>query len=65
VVLCNFAKNYAFIFQDEAQGVYWNNAHATTHPFAIYIKKSDALHTGHEIPVTDCMRHDSISIHTF
>jgi hypothetical protein len=35
VVLCNFAENYSFVLQDEAQGFHWNNAQATIHPFVI------------------------------
>jgi hypothetical protein len=48
IVLCNFAENYSFVLQGEAQGFHWNNAQATIHPFVIYFKKSDALNTGHE-----------------
>jgi hypothetical protein len=42
VVLCNFAENYSFVFQDGAQGFHWNSAQAAIHPFVIYFKKSDA-----------------------
>jgi hypothetical protein len=45
VVLCDIAENSSSILQDEAQGFDWNNAHATIHPFVIYFKISDALHT--------------------
>jgi hypothetical protein len=48
VVLCDFAENYSFILQDEAQGFHWNSAQATIHPFVIYFKKSSALNTEHE-----------------
>jgi hypothetical protein len=48
LVLCDFAENYSFVLQDEAQGFSWNNAQATIHPFVIYFKKSDALNTEHE-----------------
>jgi hypothetical protein len=48
VVLCDFAENYSFILQDEAQGFHWNNAQATIHPFVIYFKKADILNTEHE-----------------
>jgi hypothetical protein len=67
VVLCDFAENYSFVLQDEAQGFHWNNAPATIHPFVIYFKKSDALNTEHEnlVIISDCLRHDSILVHTF
>jgi hypothetical protein len=48
VVLRDFAENYSFVFQDEAQGFSWNNAQATIYPFVIYFKKTDALNTEHE-----------------
>jgi hypothetical protein len=48
VVLCDFAENYSFVLQDEAQGFHWNNAQAIIHPFVIYFKKSDVLNTEHE-----------------
>jgi hypothetical protein len=67
VVLCDFAENYSFVLQDEAQGFRWNNAQTTIHPFVIYFKKSDALNTEHEnlVMVSDCLKHDSILLHTF
>jgi hypothetical protein len=37
VVLCDFAENYSFILQDEAQGSHWNNAQATIHPLVVYL----------------------------
>jgi hypothetical protein len=67
VVLCNFPENYSFVLQDEAQGFHWNNAQGTIHTFVIYFKKSDALNTEHEnlVMIPDCLRHDSILVHTF
>jgi hypothetical protein len=67
VVLCDFAENYSFILQDEAQGFHWNNAHATIHPFVIYFKISDALNSEHEnlVMMSNCLKHDSILVHTF
>jgi hypothetical protein len=67
VVLCDFAENYTLVLQDEAQGFHWNNAQATIHPFVIYFKKSDALNTELEnlLMIPDCLKHDSILVHTF
>jgi hypothetical protein len=49
------------------QGFHWNNAQATIHPFVIYVKKSDALNTGHEnlVMISDGLKHDSIFLYTF
>jgi hypothetical protein len=44
-VICNlpdFAENYSFVLQDEAEGFHWNNAQATIRLFVIYSKKSVA-----------------------
>jgi hypothetical protein len=67
VVLCDFAENYSFVLQDEAQGFHWNNAQATIHPFVMYLKKSDVLNTEHEnlVMIPDCLTHDSYLVHTF
>jgi hypothetical protein len=67
VVLCDFTENYSFILQVEAQGFHWNNAQAAIHSFVIYFKESDALNTEHENPVmiSDCLKHESIFVHTF
>jgi hypothetical protein len=67
VVLCDFAENYYFVLQDEAQGFHWNNAQTTIHPFVIYFKKSDVLNTEHEnlVIIPNCLKHDSILVHTF
>jgi hypothetical protein len=67
VVLCDFTEHYSFVLQDGAQGFHWNNAQATIHPFVIYFKKSDALNTEHEniLMIPDCLKHDSILVHTF
>jgi hypothetical protein len=66
VVLCDLAENYCFVLQDEAQGIHWNNAPATIHPFVIYFNKSDALNTENEnlVMMSDCLKHDSIFAHT-
>jgi hypothetical protein len=67
MILCNFAENYSFVLQDEVQGFHWNNAQATIHPFVIYFRKSDTLNTEHEnlVTISDCLKHDSILVHTF
>jgi hypothetical protein len=61
------AENCSFVLQDGAQGFHWNNAQTTIHPFVIYFKKSDALNTEYEnlVMIPDCLKHDSILVHTF
>jgi hypothetical protein len=67
VVLCDFAENYSFVLQDEAQGFHWNSSQATIHPYVIYFKKSDALNTEHEnlVMISDYLKHDSVLVDTF
>jgi hypothetical protein len=38
VVSLDFAENYGFIIQDEAQFFYWNNDQATIFPVAVHYK---------------------------
>ena len=35
----------SYMVQDAVQGFHWNNSLATLHPFAIYFKNDDALHS--------------------
>ena len=37
-VTADFAENYSFILQDEAQGFHWNNSQATIHPLLYIIQ---------------------------
>jgi hypothetical protein len=67
VVLCDFAVNYSFVLQDEAQGFHWNNAQATIHPYIcnlfqeIRCFKYRAWESSNDIR----LNHDSILVHTF
>ena len=40
LVVCDFAENYSFVMQDEAQSFHWNNAQATLHPFVCYYREA-------------------------
>jgi hypothetical protein len=67
VVLCNFAENFSFILQDEAQGFRWSSAQAAIHPFVTYFKKSHALNADHKylVMISNCLKHDSVLVRTF
>jgi hypothetical protein len=67
VVLCDFAENCSFILQDEAQGPHWNSAQATVHPCITYFEKSVACKREEEDlgMISDCLKHDSVLVHTF
>jgi hypothetical protein len=67
IVLCDFAENYSFMLQGEAQGFHWNNTHATLHPSVIYFQESPIDKLSHTIVViiSDCLTHDSTAVHPF
>jgi hypothetical protein len=61
IVLCDFAENYSFIKQDEAQGFHLNSAHVTFHPFASYFQESPM----HELSHTSLIIiYDSLALDT-
>ena len=65
LVIGDFAENYSFVLQDEAQGFHWNNAQATLHPFVCYYKENDELKHISFVIISDCLIHDAVAIHLF
>ena len=65
VVLLDCAENYSFLVQDAIQGHHWNNSQATLHPFTVYYMKDNTLKTLSICVISDCMQHDSITVHVF
>ena len=45
IILLDFAENYSYIVQDGVQEFHWNNSQATLHPFVIYFKNDDGIHS--------------------
>lgn len=71
VVTCDFAENYSFVLQDEAQGFHWNNSMATVHPFVIYFKERNQ-ETGKQelvnwsfVFISYCLAHNTVLVHAF
>ena len=65
-VITDFAENYSFILQDEAQGFQWNNSQASIHPFVIYYTESSGeLHQLSFVVISDCLHHDTVAIYVF
>ncbi|CAH0391660.1 unnamed protein product [Bemisia tabaci] len=64
-VVLDFAENYSFILQDEIQGFHWNNDQATIHPFVAYYRHEETLQHISYIIISDCLRHDAVSVHLF
>lgn len=65
IVVCDFAENYSFVFQNAAQGFHWNNAQAKIHPFVIYFKEEETLQHLSLVIISDCMTHDTVAVHLF
>lgn len=65
VITCNFAENYSFVLQDEAQGFHWNNSMATVHPFVVYFKEinkdTGKLELAYisSVFISDCLTHNT------
>lgn len=70
IVTCDFAENYSFVLQDEAQGFHWNNSMATVHPMVVYYIDKD-METGKQVVhksfvfISDCLAHNTVLVHVF
>ncbi|XP_037033164.1 uncharacterized protein LOC119072128 [Bradysia coprophila] len=62
----DFAENFSFVIQNEAQGYHWARKQATVHPFVIYYKneKNELAHLNYVI-ISDCLKHDSVAVYLF
>lgn len=65
LVSFDFAENYAFVLQDEAQSFHWNNDQATIFPIAVYYKTSDGLKFKSIVCVSENLKHDTVAVHLF
>lgn len=71
VITCDFAENYSFVLQDEAQGFHWNNSMATVHPFVVYFKEVNPKTGQPELVhrsfvfISDCLTHNTVLVHAF
>lgn len=66
IIWGDFSENFSFVLQNEAQGYYWAKKQATIHPFIIYYKNSDneLKHLSYVI-ISECLKHDSVSVYLF
>ena len=65
IILMDFSENYSFVVQDAVQGFYWENSQTTLHPFVGYYKLNGILKNTCYCVISDCMHHDTISVHVF
>ncbi|CAL4228697.1 unnamed protein product, partial [Meganyctiphanes norvegica] len=48
IIIGDFAENYSFVVQDEAQGFHWENSQCTVHQFVVYFKDLKSNKTKHD-----------------
>lgn len=65
IVHGDFAENYSFVLQDEAQSYHWTSSYATVHPFVIYYKKNGELEHLNYVVISDCLEHNTIAVYVF
>ena len=65
IILSDFAENYSFVVQDAVQGHHWDNSQATLHPFAVYHNDSGKVKCLSMCVISDCLRHDTTTVHAF
>ena len=44
---------------------HWDNSQATLHPFVAYYRKDGELHHISMCVVSNCLKHDTITVHKF
>ena len=65
VILGDFAENYSSIIQNEVQAHYFNKNQSTLHPFVVYYKEQGELKSKSVVIISDCLTHDSWTVHYF
>lgn len=61
----DFAGNYPFIVQNAAPGFHWNNDSATVYNIVIYFKKNNKIEHRSLVIISDCLKHDAVSVYAF
>ena len=66
-VTLDFSENFAFAVREAVQGFHWNNNQATVHPFVIYYinKRTNEIKHLSYVGISDCLNHDTITVHMF
>ncbi len=65
LVIGDFAENFSFVVQDEAQSFHWNNSSVTIHPFVYYFKENNQLENGNYALISNCNTHDTVAVYVF
>ena len=65
LVLLDCSEDCSFVLQEAAQGFHWNNAQATIHPVVCcYLRNNTLQHISYVI-ISDCVKHDTVSVPLF
>jgi hypothetical protein len=62
LILMDFAENYAYVFQNEPQSVYYRKPQATIHPVFIYYRIDGEIKTQMFCAVSDDSEHDVVFV---
>ena len=65
IILGDFSENYSMILQDEIQSHHFQKGQATIHPFVAYWKEENDLKHASYAEISDCLSHDTVSVHLF
>lgn len=67
LVKVDFAMNYNFVFQNEAQSAHWNRKQATLHPFYVmyFCESEQKLKNVTYVAISDHLLHNTITFYAF
>lgn len=65
IITGDFSENYSMVLQDEIQSHHFQKGQATIHPFVAYWKEGDELKHTSYAEISDCLTHDTVSVHLF
>ena len=65
LVIGDFAENFSFVVQDEAQSFHWNKSSAAIHPFLYFYKETGLVKHGNFVLISNCNTHDTVAAHVF
>lgn len=65
IITLDFAENYEFIVQEAVQAFHWNNNQATLFPIVIYYRENSETKHCSLVGISDCLKHDTVSVYMF
>jgi hypothetical protein len=65
VVSLDFAENYGFVIQDEAQSFHWNNDQSTIFPTAVHYRDCNDVKLRSIVCISENLKHDTRAARVF